>query len=90
MVFPAEAVRLTRSTVTGVAGFCSTMAARVSRSHREALTAGMPSELQLPKKISAKDSAMMAWIPQRSRDWGACSREEPQPKLRPASRIPAP
>jgi hypothetical protein len=50
----------------------------------------MPSVVQLPKKISAKLSAMMALKPYFWMACGACSREEPQPKLAPESRIVAP
>ena len=46
--------------------------------------------VQLPAKISARDSATTARMPQAASAWGACSREEPQPKLRLASRMPAP
>ena len=44
---------------------------------------GGPRAVQLPEKISANDSPMNAVIPMRMRDCGACSREEPQPKLLP-------
>ena len=41
----------------------------------------MPSVVLLPKKISAKLSAMIARKPALWIDCGACSRELPQPKL---------
>ncbi len=37
--------------------------------------------------MSAKDGATIAWKPKSSSAQGACSREEPQPKLRPVTRI---
>jgi hypothetical protein len=43
--------------------------------------AGIPSDLQLSRKISAKDSPTTPSMPQRIIAWGACSREEPQPKF---------
>ncbi|MDZ7906605.1 MAG: hypothetical protein U5N55_13145 [Cypionkella sp.] len=54
------------------------------------MTQGMPSVVQLPKKISAKFSAMTARKPYFWIACGACSREEPQPKLAPERRIVAP
>ena len=43
---------------------------------------GMPMVVQLPKKISAKLSPTMALMPRRMSACGACSRLEPEPKLR--------
>ncbi len=51
---------------------------------------GMPSIVQLPKKISAKEPATMARMPHCLSDSGACSRDEPQPKLWPATSTEAP
>ena len=41
----------------------------------------MPIISELPKKISAKDSATIAPMPQRAMACGACSRDDPQPKF---------
>ena len=41
----------------------------------------MPIIAELPKKISANDSPTIAWMPQRRIACGACSRDDPQPKL---------
>ena len=46
--------------------------------------------MQLVRKMSAKLGAMTARKPWSSSAQGACSRDEPQPKLRPATRIGAP
>ena len=46
-----------------------------------AVTHGMPSATQLPKKMSANDSPTIALMPQRCSACGACSRDEPQPKF---------
>ena len=45
---------------------------------------------QLLRKMSAKEGATMARKPWSSSAQGACSREEPQPKLAPASSTGAP
>ena len=45
---------------------------------------------QLVRKMSAKLGAITTRKPWSSSAHGACSREEPQPKLRPATRIDAP
>jgi len=50
----------------------------------------MPSITQLPKKISPKEPPTMARMPQRMRAWGACSREDPQPKFWPTTSTEAP
>ena len=42
---------------------------------------------QLLKKMSAKLVEIMHFIPKSSKAHGACSREEPQPKLSPATII---
>ena len=42
---------------------------------------------EFPKKISENDSPMMARYPARWSAWGACSREEPQPKFLRESRM---
>ena len=55
-----------------------------------AVRQGIPSVVQLPKKISANEPPMMARTPQLLSDSGACSREDPQPKLSPATRTAAP
>ena len=49
----------------------------------DAHTQGNPIPVLLPKKISAKDSAITALMPERLMVCGACSRDEPQPKLEP-------
>src|SRR5215212_3479763 len=41
----------------------------------------------LPWKMSAQLVVMTAWIPHATSAHGACSRDDPQPKLTPASRI---
>ena len=51
---------------------------------------GSPRLVQLPKKISANDSPTKALKPQRISACGACSRDEPQPKLLPTTRIARP
>jgi len=50
----------------------------------------MPNITQLPKKISPKEPPTMARMPQRMRAWGACSREDPQPKFWPTTSTDAP
>ena len=50
----------------------------------------MPSMVQLPKKISAKDPATMALMPHCLSDSGACSREDPHPKFMPPTSTEAP
>ena len=45
---------------------------------------------ELPRKISANDSPTQASMPQRFSACGACSRDEPEPKLSFTSRIRAP
>jgi hypothetical protein len=47
----------------------------------------MPFLKQLLKKMSAKDVAITQRMPKSSSAHGACSRDEPQPKLSPATRI---
>ena len=47
----------------------------------------MPFLKQLLKKMSAKEGAMTQRMPKSSSAQGACSREEPQPKFSPATRI---
>src|SRR5471030_1654737 len=54
------------------------------------ITLGIPCVMLLPKKISAKFSATTALKPYFWMACGACSREEPQPKLAPERRIVAP
>ena len=54
------------------------------------LTHGMPSATELPKKISENDSPTTARKPLRRIACGACSRDDPQPKLRLTTRISAP
>jgi len=44
----------------------------------------------LERKISAKLGAMIAWNPRSSSAQAACSRELPQPKFAPATRMAAP
>ena len=46
-----------------------------------AVTHGMPSATELPKKISENDSPTTARMPQRRIACGACSRDDPQPKF---------
>ena len=53
-----------------------------SMSSGDAVRHGSPSATELPKKISENDSPTTARMPQRWIACGACSREEPQPKLR--------
>ena len=53
-------------------------------------TGRRPIFVQLVRKMSAKLGAMTARKPESSSAHGACSRLEPQPKLRPATRIGAP
>ena len=45
---------------------------------------------ELPKKISENDSPTTAAMPHRRSPCGACSRDDPQPKLRLTARIDAP
>ena len=45
---------------------------------------------QLVRKMSANSVLMTAWKPKSCSAQGACSREEPQPMLRPATRMRAP
>ena len=47
----------------------------------------MPFLKQLLKKMSAKEVEMTQRMPKSLIAHGACSREEPQPKLSPATRI---
>ena len=55
-----------------------------------AVTHGMPSATELPKKISENDSPTTARMPLRRIACGACSRDEPHPKFAFTSRIDAP
>src|SRR5690348_10612752 len=78
---PADTVFDARSIVTSVSGAVSTTRDSASRSSCETATHGIPRVVELPKKISAKLSATTARMPYFESAWGACSREEPQPKL---------
>ena len=53
-------------------------------------TGTMPFCMQLLRKMSAKLGAMIARNPISFNAHGACSRDEPEPKLRPATRTVAP
>ena len=46
-----------------------------------AVKQGMPSTTELPWKISENDSPTIALNPSAARPCGACSRDDPQPKL---------
>ena len=70
----------TRSTTSSVRGSCSTSAIS-ARALPLAVTQGMPSATELPKKISENDSPTTAPMPRRRIACGACSRDEPQPKF---------
>ena len=87
---PALTSLASRSTSTLSEGSASTRSCSARASSAETRAAGRPSETQLPAKISAKDSPTSAVMPARARACGACSREEPQPKLRLTTRIDAP
>ena len=69
---------------------CSISDCSASTDARSAAKQGMPSITELPWKISENDSPMMALKPARARPCGACSRDDPQPKLRLTIRIVAP
>ena len=62
---PQVTVIASRSMLISVSGLASTAAARAAMSSRAALTQGIPRVVELPKKISAKDSAMTARNPDR-------------------------
>ena len=57
---------------------------------RGSVTHGRPIATEFPKKISENDSPTTAWMPARASACGACSREDPQPKLRFTRRMRAP
>jgi len=44
---------------------------------------------EFPRKMSENDSAIHAQMPQRLRAWGACSRDDPDPKFSLANNIEA-
>ena len=87
---PASHVPSVRSIRSSVRGFLSTNSCSALTSAPEAVTHGMPIIAELPKKISANDSPTIASMPQRRIACGACSRDDPHPKLRLTSRIDAP
>ena len=87
---PAWQVPATRSTANSVAGSRSASSISAATSAGAAVTHGMPIIPELPKKISANDSPMTTWIPHRCSACGACSREDPQPKLELTSSTAAP
>jgi len=53
-------------------------------------TGSTPFFSAFPRKMSAKEGATIARKPHAASAHGACSRDDPQPKLRPARRILAP
>ncbi len=79
-----------RSTWITVFGLRSTISISVRTSSGAAVTHGRPIIAELPKKMSENDSPTIAWMPQRCSACGACSRDEPQPKLRLTSSTDAP
>ena len=83
-------VRVSRSTVISLPARLSTSATSACSSSSGMRSAARPIFVQLLLKMSANDGAMTTSKPKSCRPHGACSREEPQPKLRPASRIFAP
>ena len=85
---PAETVSWTTSTVTSTSGLARTKASHSARSSLERVRQGTPRVVELPKKISAKLPPTKAVKPKRQSDCGACSRELPQPKLKPTTMTP--
>jgi hypothetical protein len=70
-----------RSIAASVRGSFSTSAISASAVSFVTVTHGIPSTTAFPKKISEKDWPMMARMPRRRIACGACSRDDPQPKL---------
>ena len=62
---PQVTFMFSRSMVSSASGFSEACFMRVSTSSCEAQTQGMPKVVELPKKISAKDSAITARNPLR-------------------------
>ena len=87
---PTRTSCFSTSTVTGCCGSRPTAFCSQSTSSLSMATHGMPSIVQLPKKISPKEAPTMALMPHCLSDSGACSREDPQPKLIPATSTEAP
>ncbi len=87
---PTRTSCFSTSTVTGCRGSRPIARCSQSTSSLSTLMHGMPSMVQLPKKISANDPPTMALMPHCLSDSGACSREEPHPKLSPATSTDAP
>ena len=88
---PSESVTtsLIRSTVTSYPVRCNAFPIIVSTVTWSSTTGTIPFCMQLLRKMSAKLGAMIARKPISFSAQGACSREEPEPKLRPATRIVA-
>ena len=76
--------------MTSVSGAASMAACSSATSSGDASTQGMPSATELPKKISENDTPITALNPRRRMACGACSRDEPQPKLALTTRTVAP
>ena len=85
-----DGLRCDTLTLNSACGFASTADNSASASCAPTVRHGMPRATELPKKISENDSPTTARMPQRCSAWGACSREEPQPKLPLTSRMRAP
>jgi hypothetical protein len=79
-----------RSTVTSTEGSASTSANSCRETSSLTGAHTMPTFPQFVRKMSAKLGATMAVKPASSSAHGACSREDPHPKLRPASSTFAP
>ncbi len=90
MPLELKTLRFSMSMVISTEGSASTSARSLAMFSALATTHGMARVVELPKKISAKDSAMTPSNPYFLSDCGACSREEPQPKLTPARRMRRP
>ena len=84
-----RSVRSDSDSVNRVDGAASTNRINRSTSSCEALTQGNPMASELPRKISENDSPTQASIPHRFSACGACSRDDPDPKLSLASRMRA-
>src|SRR5258705_555602 len=87
---PTRTSCFSTSTVAGCFGSRPIARCSQSTSSLSIRRHGIPSMVQLPKKISPKEAPTMALMPHCLSDSGACSREDPQPKLIPATSTEAP
>mmetsp|Transcript_48880 Transcript_48880/g.127649 ORF Transcript_48880/g.127649 Transcript_48880/m.127649 type:complete len:380 (+) Transcript_48880:253-1392(+) len=86
-VVPHSRITLCDSRSISISLSASASASSSSTDSRGSVTGTMPFFMQFEWKMSANDDEMMARIPIPEMDHGACSRDEPHPKLSPATRI---